>query len=239
MSKNIEGVGEVATPSTFKEKLQNFIYHYKWHTVVALFLVVTIIICSLQFCTKEEYDAHILYIGGKSIGRTAENGDVAEIVTVISSLKQVTDDFDKSGQISVDFTSYYFLSSAESEALDDVNEALLATDKEAIPGVLQHSEYYLCLISPSAYEQYHLVGDTERFLSLEELGADHPETEFYTPYAIYLASTPAYKLPGLSVLPADTLICIRRPSTIGGKSKEHLKYVENAKTIIENMLGLQ
>ena len=57
MSKNIEGVGEVATPSTFKEKLQNFIYHYKWHTVVALFLVVTIIICSLQFCTKEEYDA--------------------------------------------------------------------------------------------------------------------------------------------------------------------------------------
>ena len=48
MSKNIEGVGEVTTPATPKEKLQNFWYHYKWHSLVAVFLVIAILICSLM-----------------------------------------------------------------------------------------------------------------------------------------------------------------------------------------------
>ena len=89
MSKNISGVGEVETPSTLKEKLQNFWYHYKWHSIVALFLAVAILICSLQFCKKEKYDAYVAYIGSKQIGRTTENGDVAEIEKVISSLRRV------------------------------------------------------------------------------------------------------------------------------------------------------
>jgi hypothetical protein len=39
-------------------------------------------------------------------------------------------------------------------------------------------------------------------------------------------------------LPDDTLICIRRPSVLGGKSKEHMAHLENAKQILENILTL-
>ena len=89
MSKNIEGVGEVETPSTLKEKLKNFWYHYKWHSVVALVVVIALLVCTLQLCKKESYDTYILYAGSKSIGRTGEGGGDAEIETVTSSLEKV------------------------------------------------------------------------------------------------------------------------------------------------------
>ena len=238
MNKNIEGVGEVAVPSTPKEKIQNFIYHYQWHTVVALLLVVAILVCSLQFCGKEEYDAYILYAGSKNIGRTAEDGDVAEIATVISSLKRITDDFDKNGEITLNFTNYYYLSAEERKELDDLNDALLASDQKSISSVLEHSEYYLLFISAAVYEEYHKVGDEELFISLSEYAALNPGVELYANNAILLSSTEAAKLPGLSALPEDTLICIRRPSVLGGKSKEHTAHLENAKQMLENILAL-
>ena len=238
MNKNIDGVGEVTVPSTLKEKIQNFIYHYKWHTLIALLLVIALVVCSLQFCSKEDYDAYILYAGSKNIGRTSKDGDVAEIATVISSLKRITDDFNENGETTLNFTNYYYLSADERKDVDDLNEALLANDRNSISSVLEHSEYYLCFISKAVYEQYHKVGDEELFISLDGYKTASPDIELYADNAILLSSTEAYKLPGLSSLPDDTMVCIRRPSVLGGKSKEHTAHLENAKKMLENILSL-
>ena len=239
MSKNIEGVGEVMTPSTPKEKMQNFWYHYKWHSVVALVLIISLLVCSLQFCAKESYDAYVLYAGSRNIGRTAKDGDVAEIATVISSLKRVSDDFDGDGQVNINFTNYYYLSADEAAELDDVNDSLLLTDKESLSSVLEHSEYYLCFISAAVYEQYHKVANEELFISLKDYGSKNENLVYYSDSAIYLSSTDASKLPGLSSLPADTLVCIRRPSILAGKSKEHIKHLDNAKVMYEKIITLK
>ena len=239
MNKNIEGVGEVQVPSTPKKKIQNFWYHYKWHLIAAVFLLVTVIICTLQLCTRTEYDAYILYAGNKNIGRTAEDGDVAEIVTVISSLKRITDDFDENGEISVSFSNYYYLSREEINNSDNVNDALLASDQKALSSTLEHSEYYLCFISPEVYEQYHKVGGDELFISLGEYKTAHPEIEYYADNAIRLSSTGASALPGLSALPEDTLICIRYPSFLAVKSDKHLAHFDNAKKMLENILDFK
>lgn len=239
MSKNISGVGEVETPSTLKEKLQNFWYHYKWHSIVALFLVVAILVCSLQFCAKEKYDAHIAYIGSKQIGRTTENGDISEIEKVISSLKRLARDFDENGEIAISFTNYYFLSTDEEKNTSDVNDALLASDRKSISSLLEHSEYYLLFISPAVYEQYNNVSDYGLFISLDEYKAKNPSLRYYKDNAIYLSSLDAYKLPGLSSLPEDTLVCLRNPSVLAAKSKEHTEYLENAREILENIIELK
>ena len=34
--------------------LDNFWYHHKWKTILSLFLVFTILVCTLQMCSKEE-----------------------------------------------------------------------------------------------------------------------------------------------------------------------------------------
>lgn len=237
MKRNIEGVGEVTAPSTPKEKIQNFWYHYKWHSVVALVLIAAILVCSLQFCQREEYDAYILYAGSKNIGRTAKDGDVAEIATVISSLKRVTSDFDKNGEISVNFTNYFFLGAGEAAGLDDVNEALLQNDKSSLSSVFEYSEYYLVFISEAVYEEYNQVGDNELFIDLSSYKSTYQGIEYYADNAIYLSSIGASSLPGLSTLPKDTLVCIRRPGVLATKSDEHIEHFENAKKILENLLN--
>lgn len=236
MNKNIDGVGEVTAPATPKEKVQNFWYHYKWHSLVALVVIIATLVCSLQFCSREKYDAYVLYAGSKNIGRTTSDGDVAEISKVISAVKRVTGDFDGNGTVSLSFTNYYYLSADEATDATDVNEALAATDKKQLSSVLEHSEYYLLFISKAVYNEYHKVGDEELFIDLTPYAEYNTEAEYYAQNAILLSSLDFYSFPGLSALPEDTLICIRRTSVIGGKSKEHVKYLENAKTMLINIL---
>lgn len=239
MNRNIEGVGEVQTPSTAKEKVQNFWYHYKWHSVVALFLIVTILICSLQLCGRTKYDTYILYAGSKSIGRTAADGDVAEIATVISSLKRVSEDFDENGEVGVNFTNLYYLTADELGKTENVNDALLTSDQKTLSSIMGHSEYYLMFISVGVYEQYHKVGEEELFIDLSSYSAYNSDAQYYAPNAIYLSSIDASRLPGLSGLPEDTLICVRQPGVMADKSREHQEYFENAKKVLINILSLE
>lgn len=238
MKSNIEGVGEVQVPRTFKEKITNFWYHYKLHTLVAIFLIITLTICSVQFCGKQKYDAYILYAGGKQVGKTASDGDVAEIVKIISALKVLSDDFDGNGDKSINFTNYYFLSDAEAAVLgNDVNYTLMSSDQKALNDAMLHSEYYLCLMSVASYEEYKGYEGSEMFMPLDSLKSSHPDAEYYSDYAILLSSTDAYLMPGLSSLPDDTLICVKRPNALASKSNKHKEYMENAMKIVENILS--
>ena len=239
MSKNIEGVGEVITPSTLKEKIQNFWYHYKWHSIAALVAILVLVVCVLQFCQREEYDAYILYAGSYSIGRTSENGDIPEIVDINSNLQKIAEDFDGNGDITINFNNYYYLSNDEANERDDVNTNLLASDTKGLSSVLEHSEYYLLFISKAVYEQYHKVGDNDLFLDLTSYASYNCDVEFYAPNAILLSSLDIdTTFPALSNLPDDTLICIRFPSVLGGKSKEHKEYFEDAKKMLINILEM-
>jgi hypothetical protein len=52
---------EVKLPQTFGEKLQNFWYHYKVHTLLTVFIAVVIAITTVQCANREEYDMSVLY----------------------------------------------------------------------------------------------------------------------------------------------------------------------------------
>ena len=239
MRKNIQGVGEVTVPSSPKEKLQNFWYHYKLHTALCVLLVIALVVCSLQLCTRESYDAYVLYAGSKNIGRTASDGDVAEIATVISSIKRIAGDYDENGEVSINFGSYYYVSGDDTADLNNASEILLKNDKETLTSLFEHSDYYLCFISVDVYEEYHSVQGVERFISLEGYKSMSSELEYYADNAIYLSSTPAAKLPGFKDLPKDTLICIRQPSILARRSDVHKLYLANAKEMLSNIISLQ
>lgn len=236
MNSNIEGVGEVAKPSTLKEKISNYWYHYKWHSVAAIIAIIAILVCSLQFCSKESYDVHILYAGSKSIGRTVSNGTPAEIETVITSLKRVTKDYDGDGEKNIAFTNYIFYSADELQELGtDVNQSYVNEDKKSLESTLNFSEYYLCFISPAVYEEYNNVGGLDMFAPLPQ----YEGVEYYKSNAIYLSSLDFYKMPGISNLPSDTLVCIRTPNVLASKSEEHVKYVENANDMLNTVINFK
>ena len=234
MSEYIEGVGEVESPRGFKERAANFWYHYKWHSIIALVLVFALVICLLQFCKKEEYDIHIMYAGPYVVQKTVPEGGEAEIETVLSSLKRVSEDFNSDGKKTINFANYLYMSAAETESAGtNVDYAYLNSDKKALEGAFEFSEYYLCLISPSVYEAYKGTGEGgSLFINLDEFATYVPSDAYYAPNAIKLSSTGFYNLPGISSLPEDTLICIKMPSVLAAKSKEHKKYLSNAKEVL-------
>ena len=54
--------------------IENFFYHYKWHTIGVAFVLIVVLICTLQMCDKTSYDMLIVYAGRKDIERTTEDG---------------------------------------------------------------------------------------------------------------------------------------------------------------------
>ena len=81
------------------------------------------------------------------------------------------------------------------------------------------------------------MGDEDAFLNLREYARDG--VEYYSDSAIRLSSLDASRLSGFSSLPEDTLVCIRRPSILGGKSKEHQAYLENAQKMLVNLINIK
>ncbi len=239
-----------ATKGGFVAWLDNFWYHYKWHTIAAIFVLVVAIVCTVQLVQREDYDAVIAYAGSKDVSKKAENGDVAEIVTLQTSLKDVVKDVDGNGEISISLETFFWLSTAEIQALEaelaekreeegiveEINYALLTSNRNTVDSLMLSSEYFLWFMSDDLYEYIKKNSNDSRFVDLSAMPDGDSNAEFYgeDTCAIYLKSTEFYKMPGICDLPEDTLIVVRRLG-IGankGTKKAYEAALDSAKEII-------
>ncbi len=232
---------------SFFDWLDNFWYHYKWHSIVALFLIFAISVCSFQMCQKESYDIHVLYSGSYEINRKSVDGNAPEYKIMLSSLGRITDDFDDNGEVSVTLKDLFMLSSEEIQKVEsenedyEVNYALLNENKQILRDTMMYSSYYVCLLSPAVYNEYKTVDGVEMF---EPLGAhitENSEVEFYDASAVYLSSTRFYSLPGVSSLPKDTLVCLRSPSVFAShfNKKDTERDYERGKATVIKILNYE
>ena len=51
---------------TLRSKLENIWYHYKFHIIIGLFLLITLIICLHSCVVKPRYDIQVFYVAGSS-----------------------------------------------------------------------------------------------------------------------------------------------------------------------------
>lgn len=247
MDKNDRLGSDVEMKSPLVSKLENYWYYYKWHTIVALFLIFAIVVCSFQMCSRVEIDGYILYAGGKTVSRTASGGDRAEYARVLDAMKKVVDDFDNDGESNVSFSTLFQLSPDEITEIEnrndgtEVNYALLSEDTETLRDRMYIGEYYLCLMSPYVYECYREIDGISLFVTAADYAPIENELEYYSDYAVKLSSTPFYKNnPAIrDVFPADTLVCLRIKSAVssafGGAENEEI--YRRAEIIFSNILG--
>ena len=206
-------------PTHFKDKFENFWYHYKWHSIVSLFIVFVIIVCSFQMCQKEKYDAYILYAGEHEIKKTSSDGDVAEYPSVIASLKRASEDFDDDGNVSISLKDLFIMSSEQIEEVEkdgklEVNTTLIKENREILRETLLFSDYYVCFLSPEIYEDYKNIDGVDLFVPLEKYNEKNTGLVYNDASSIYLSSTNFYSLSGISDLPDDTLVCLRSISAV-------------------------
>ena len=236
--------GDVKLHTPFTERLENYWYHYKWHTIVAVFVLVVLLVVGLQMCSKESYDAYVLYAGDKELERDSKNGEIPLYNTVLSSLGRVAEDYNGDGETLISLTTLLALTSeqikdAENNPDLEVNYGLLQSDRQTLEDRMLYSEYYVCLLSPEVYEDFKTVNDVRIFANLAPYAPESSSLEYYSESAIKLSSTDFYKLPGISQLPEDTLICLRLSSAVadafgGEKNAENFKHAED---IVRNMLS--
>lgn len=191
-----------------RKKLDNFWYHYKVQTIIALVLIVTIVICTTQLIRRKDNDYCILYAGPAVLA-------VQDVTYIKDAFKNVAADYDENGEIVVAIDDIVILSPEEQEAANEdgaafnpdfIKQSLTEFDQQIFGG-----DAVVCLLSPYMYERVHSSGG---FLPLNEVFESVPDSA-YDECAIVLAKTDFGKyFNGINDLPEDTLICVRRLSTM-------------------------
>ncbi len=210
--------------------LDNFWYHYKWVTLVTAFFTVTLLIIIIQMITKTNPDSNILY-GGPAV-LTANQ--TKEIENAFNAL--LPEDFNGDGEKitslqAITLMTKEQIAKAEAEAAENssvfvYNPQSLENNKTSFSTQLFSGEYVICLIDPEQYKNAYKAGG---FAPLSELFGENNIPEYaYDDCALLLSETNFSKFfTAMSVFPDDTLICVRKMSSVSaikGKSKAEREY---------------
>lgn len=222
----------------------NFWYHHKWKVIVIAFIVITLIICSLQMCTRVESDVYILYAGPYKFGQT-------DSMSFESAFSAVTEDRTGDGRVLAELVDFYILSdeqiNGQLDAMGEdaanmvVNYEQFASNREAFDQHIVAGDTVICLLDPHLYNSVYVLDDNgdklSGFMKLSDVLGYTPENA-YDEYSIRIGDTPLGQyFSVLSGMDRDTLLCIREMSSfsylLGRKSTR--EYHEYCKGIFNNI----
>ncbi len=235
-----EQAGEAVIQSSFIKKLDNFWYHYKIHTIAALFIVFVIVICSVQTCSRADYDIQVLYAGGKHIPLSDDSSSL--YTNINSAFKLVCDDYDKDGiknplllRLTIPTTNEELENLGGSQ-----NEKIFRENTQELETIMVYSsEYYLCFLSEPIFIDYDQKITEQGIFPLEDIRKYAPEGssfEYASDRGIYLRSTDFYKLPGIKDLPENTVICLRVRSEVMSSASSKANF-NNAEDALKSILA--
>mgnify|MGYP001028369288 FL=1 len=191
---------------------------------------VTLSIIIIQMITKTNPDSNILY-GGPAV-LTANQ--TKEIENAFNAL--LPEDFNGDGEKitslqAITLMTKEQIAKAEAEAAENssvfvYNPQSLENNKTSFSTQLFSGEYVICLIDPEQYKNAYKAGG---FAPLAELFGENNIPEYaYDDCALLLSETNFSKFfTAMSVFPDDTLICVRKMSSVSaikGKSKAEREY---------------
>lgn len=195
--------------------LDNFWYHYKWHTIIALFFVFVLLVCLGQCNSKDATDLTVAYAGGKTLSGN-------EILGVREVLSTVTPDKSERGEkMQCALSTYAIYTDEELRALftdEDGNFSLegyerakLGSNQNAqnLQNYMMTGDSALWLVSEHVYNT--MMGNKEWLVPLSELNSELSAELIYDEYAVRLSETAFYNYyDGMKALPEDTLVLVRK-----------------------------
>ena len=208
--------------------LDNFWYHYKWHTIVAAFLLIVAVICIAQSCTKEKSDITVTYAGPVYL----DGEKTANIRTVLS--KELPRDSFGDGAVA-NALSYLIMSEeqikeAEKEVNPDgspvyIDRAFNVEQQETFDSLLATDKSSILLLDPYLFNMLGGNADSKRLCDLSEILGYTPQGAV-SRFGIRLGDTEIYNTnPVLQVLPADTVLCLHAKRYLQ-KEEDYQKEVE-------------
>ena len=252
-----QGGGEVKLRFSPGKRLDNFFYHYKWHVVVAVILIIAVTVASLQMCSKTTYDMYVMYAGGDDISMTGYNGSSSDYERLHSSTLRFVSDTNGDGERNLSMLNLYLPSDEqireiEAEVGIEVNYSLVNENNKTLNECMLYGEFYICILSRRLLDEWSQKGDFVPFVRIADYlpegaeaiygdasDADAGKYVLASDYGVYLSSTPLADNPGYSSLSDDTVICMRICSEISNKfnKKESLEHFRNSEDVLRRMLA--
>lgn len=209
-SKLHEGEIRLDERNTFLKWLDNYWYHYKWHTLIAGFFVLLFLFTLGQCAVDTNHDIVVAYCGSTGFLNEQTEG-------VRNALEDaLPEDFDGNGEKYVEFVRYQYYSQQEIEAevaehdgewsinIAYVNQQLKQF-KDFVQLSIASNDCSVYLLSPAVYDLF----TTNPFRRLSDVFDETPAAA-YDEYAVRLGDTAFYandsKLQ--EILPPDTLVCL-------------------------------
>ncbi len=212
---------------------ENFWYHYKAQTIIAAVAIFTLVICTVQFVGREVSDYYLMYAGPRVLM-------LQDITYMEKAVESIGEDVDGNGEVAVAIDDIVMLSPEEQKAAMEsgavLNGEFMQTSLKEYQQQIFGGDAVVCMLSPYMYEMVHSEGG---FMPLSEVFSEIPESA-YDDCGIVLSKTQFGKhFTGIKHLPEDTILCVRRISSMaqfkGQKKTEavHAKSVELFRRMVE------
>ena len=181
--------------SKFLKWLDNYWYHYKWHTIIVSFFLIIGTISMVQIFNREKYDAYVMYVGDKAIPDTQYHD-------IMQSLKEVSSDYDGDKKHTINFSQTAFITDPENNLASSINASAIQYLSNLVV-----QPYYIYLMDVEVYKLYK---DSGVFVPISEIVSDLPEEWYYDDTAVYFDKTDyANSFAGVDNLGENTLLVIK------------------------------
>lgn len=189
---------------TFKDRISNIWYYYKWMIIIIGILVIALIIATVQLIDQKDNDIDMLYIGAGVLS-VSDNGKLKDFVADYIS------DVNGDGTKQIGLLEL----TAATDNVSRIDGESVTIDYDTNKSVLQRFEteirtgdalIYLC--DDYYYERLKNTGVLAPLSSVLE-SYEMPERT-YDEYGVYLKDLGLSLAPGFASLPDTTIVCLRR-----------------------------
>ncbi len=197
---------------TFKQKLENYWYHYKWHTIVVVFFLITFAVCFTQCALKEKPDDKaLLYVNQNLLDNAAND--------LSNELARYIDDYNDNGEIlyRVNNVSY------NKDSMGTVNYSV--ANSERLMAAVATAEYVMYIVDENGYN-YFMTEQTKLFETYDFM-PDKGGTAWN-----WNGSSLQVKMKN-SGLPDNLYFCIRK---VSGTTTENDKTVNRLRVQAEDLI---
>ncbi len=208
--------------------LDNFWYHHKWKVIVIGLFAIILAVCIWQMAEKEEIDETIVI----AVPRQLYLEEIEGIDAVLSSLMPKNGENEKNLLLQTYpiYTEDEMQAVNEEETNDEGHYVVKVFPAENMDRVEAYNSYLntgevsLILVSPYLYENQRIH---DRLMPLSEIfGEKLPQGAMSDGFGVRLGDTALYAhSEAMRVLPADTIVCLRRPYIFGAGSDKD-RYAE-------------
>ena len=218
--------------SKFFSWLENFWYHYKWHTIAIAFILVVLVTVLVNCIRTPESSIVFTYAGPKSFVTAP-----AEKVGINSALSSISKDV-YGDNATASINSFLIYSAEQIEEIESeldehgkqkyvVDTAFNTSEMNNFDEYSKTGASFILLLDPSVYQRLlNQSGESERLVELADVYGSTPEGA-RDKYSVRLGDTEAYQtIPELQALPADTVVCLHARLILSTKRSEYDNHVE-------------